>query len=215
MKPTYEEFIELVEFLNDIENDEDIFIKLGRFFPELTAEQEIELGFIYENKDKDQYDKFMESDILYDPEGKSVPKDRQHWKLTLKLMDDIYTSLLISDINQNSKMQYMDAKDLTPLYSTVTSGNAPYTMSRVLFSKKYPNRLNDILDIEKYSNDLQLPDKFLRKLVAYLNKCKKESEFDIFLRTLKSRLYVLYMDKELEEESNQTFKETILAVVEY
>lgn len=211
MKPEFKEFIELLDFLNKIDNGEDIYLKLGRFFPKLSAEEEIELVYIYEEKDEGKYDEFMKNEIFYDPEGRSKPEPRHHWQIVLKLIEQLYDS--VKDNPTERELQVIHAKTLEPLYSV--SGETSYTMSRAVFLKKFPEQMNKILDIEQNITDLELPDEFMRRFGRYLSTMRKVSDFDVFVSNIKTRLYILKADKDLMNPVNEEFKETILAVSNY
>jgi hypothetical protein len=70
----YNDFIELVDYLNSLSDGAAIAL-IGKFFPNLTAVQELELNQVMESRDEDDYNLFKNEypEMEIDPKGKSEP----------------------------------------------------------------------------------------------------------------------------------------------
>jgi len=219
----FENFLELVRYLDSI-TEESASLAIGGFFPSLTAIQELELNHIIEMKEKDLFEKFKSDypDIEIDPEGTSIPIQKNYWEVAEKALNHVYdlafNSLKKSNFKDNSpaseNTQIYNAKTLSCLKNIEYISPALYYPNRKLFLDKFPQI--SFLSIE--SAELNLKKKgvnsesFLSYVIFYCKK-KKYENFATFIDHLFRRIDVLSSDKDMSSYSNIDFLDSINSII--
>jgi len=231
----YEELVSLVEYLRSISTSEeemknqDVLINIERFFPTLTAVQELEFNKIItdillkeETAEKDFNDfKELNPNVEIDPDGKSIPTKKNYWEINIASLDNIYLMALNilkeNNFKDPNKFKYntqvYNAKNLTPFINRgkITSN---YIFNRQLYLKKNENQLINQKALRRYESLLK--EKvgsvdLLNSLLDYI-KDKKYEEYSLFVNHLFERIELLCKDVNLEHPSNKEFYEKILEI---
>jgi hypothetical protein len=216
---TFEDFIQLVNYLESA-TEGAAMAAIGNFFPELSALQELELGYIVDTKDEASFERFRNEhpDLVIDPSGKTEPSEKNYWEIKEKALnhayDSAFNSLSQEGFQDRSKSkintQIYNAKTLAALKNMEYSDPSIYPFKRKLFidknqelSNREFNRIEDILK----SIGLE-PSKFMIYVLNYC-KDKKYDSFNFFLDHLFSRIELLSDDKEKVSEYNKSFYDSI------
>jgi hypothetical protein len=230
----YENFIELLEYLEEMADTEDKEEKLRfseeriqNFFPTLSALQEIEISLVISNKDKEMFEQFKNQypELEVDETGKSKPNKKDYWQLKEKALESIH-EVALKYLNSKGKKnpdmkslnkQVCDAKSLECLENKgIHNERNTYYFLKKLFINKYPNDSVvsnfNFLKFEKAMSEIGLNyHKFFMMVINHCNTKKKRDDFVIFLDHLFRRIELLLSDKNLKSENNKRFLDTIKA----
>jgi hypothetical protein len=219
----YTNFLELLEYLESVTGDAAISV-IGNFFPNLTALQEIELGYIIDSKDEKSFERFKEEypDLEIDPEGKAQPKDKNYWEVTEKALnytfDAAFSNLKHNNFKDDSQnkgnSQVYNAKTLAGLKNIDFQEPSMYPFKRKLFidkNKQLSHREFNRIESLLRSLDID-PNKLLIYVIAYC-KDKKYENYNLFLDHVFKRIELLVEDKNLVSNSNKDFLESINAII--
>ncbi len=228
----YSNFIELVEYLKSISGEENedgkmgfVLNRMGNFFPELTSLQELELGYVLDNLDKEKYERFRDNnpDIRVDETGKSSPSKKDYWMIKEKALNHLFdmaqNNLKSKDFKDNHPdrldTQVHNAKTLSPLKNMQKQDSIAYAFKRALFFKKFSFMpAEDFVKYEKHMEELGVEDYtvFLNYFLSYCYN-KKYKNFSIFFEHVLKRIEILYSDKDLKSQFNKDFLEAIKSIV--
>jgi len=235
----FEDLVELLEYLENISGKETpeerisfVEERIGNFFPNLSALQELEFSFIINNRDRQSFETFRASypDLEIDTEGRSTPKEKAYWQIREKALESIYTFAL-EDLQNNSfidksknkiNTQVYNAKNLSILKNMEETRSQAYIYiyQRKLFLDRWKGhyiinqkRFNEIEKILATVIDGNDVPSFLMKVVLYC-KNKNEKDFSVFLEHMFERIEILGLDGSLSSESNKQFLENIKTVID-
>jgi hypothetical protein len=230
----YENFVELLEYLEELADTESEEEKLRfseeriqNFFPTLSALQEIELSLVISKKDKDMFEQFKSQypDLEVDETGTSKPNKKDYWELREKSLESVHQiaeDYLKSKGRKNPDMkslnkQVCNAKSLDCLENEgINNEKNTYYFLRKLFLDRHPkdavaNQFN-FLKFEKALEELGLNyHKFFTMVIIHCNSKKSRDEFVVFLDHLFRRIELLLSDKKLKSDNNRKFLDAINA----
>lgn len=216
----YENFKELLLFLKEkYETPTELLSGLQKFFPNLTAVQEMELMYVcdailneLEYAEK-LFTGFIEKypEIEVDETGKSEPAKKAYWELELETLEVMYKNskdymkahkrdMTKSKVHE----QTINARELTCLMSMPKS-NVPYLYRRVLYLKNNPKGIqaSEFDKAEKELEQLNISREVLGVFLAYLQKTQKNVSQNTFTKHFLSRL--LLATKDQNNEINKKF----------
>jgi hypothetical protein len=221
----YSNFIELIDYLNSISDNNAISV-IGSFFPSLTAVQELEMSYIIDSRDERAFEKFKIDypDLEVDVEGKSEPSRKDYWEITERSLNYTY-ELAFSNLKSNNfrdeslnrgNTQIYNAKTLAVLKNMNAEDDRAYFMRRKLFLDKGENYIvsqEKFNKIEKIISELGLDSsKFMVYVLNHIKE-KKFENYRLFLEHLFKRIELLSLDKDLKSASNKDFVDNIKTVI--
>jgi hypothetical protein len=231
----FENLVELLEYLENISNKETkeerlnfVEERIGNFFPNLSAIQEIELSYIINNRDRDSFELFKASypNLGIDVEGRSVPKDKNYWEIRETSLESVYQFALeelskyeVDKSKYRINSQVYNAKTLDELKNMSPHRPDLYIYQRKLFLDRWrginltdPREFNRV---EKLLIDIlgEKTNAFLIDVVEYCKSKNDARQFLTFLEHLFERIEILSLDKELTSETNRLFLENINTII--
>jgi hypothetical protein len=220
----FTEFLELVDYLESI-SEGGTQALIGRFFPFMSATEELELNYIIDTRNWGRFNAFKEAhpEMDVDPEGKTDPSPKDYWEVQLKSIEAVHemaSSYLnkskgIEDISNKPNTQIVSAKSLKPLLSMPHQDPAFYVPKKKLFLDKHTSGILNRARVEDAESSLRrlgiAPNTFMIYVFSYCSS-KKEENYKVFLDHLFRRLSILSEDSALKSQSNREFLEAIKSV---
>lgn len=223
---SFEDFIELVDYLDSI-SEGGTQALLGRFFPDISSTQELELSYVVETRNREFFESFKSKnpDIKMDPEGRSEPSRKNYWEIELKSLDSVHAMASdylsrhsgIEDVQNKPNTQVANAKSLSCLASMPKMDPSFYVIKRKMFLDK--NVIPSINGgrIERAEASLRslgiAPNTFLTYFFAYCSP-KKPDNYRIFADHVLRRLVLLSQPGAMESQSNVDFLAAVKSVSE-
>lgn len=195
-----------------------IMKSMCRFFPELTALQEVELSSVIDNLDESEYNLFKEKypNIYIDSTGKSEPRKKNYYEVRLETLATLYKFCKESKDDKFNK-EIIEAKDLGCLKEKKYMGGV--LTRKLLFSK--PDAFIDFSHWKEYENFFknfigkQKADIFLGQILGYVKENKNKKNF---VNNIVSRMDCLMLEQDKEKTikhaENAQFLENINSVIE-
>ena len=234
---SFENLVELLEYLENISDKETreerlTFVeeRIGNFFPNLSALQELELSFIVNNRDKDSFEIFKASypDLEIDNTGRSTPKDKNYWEIRHTSLESVY-QFALEELSKSDKdktkykinTQVYNAKTLDDLKNMNPKRPDLYMFQRKLFLDKWrglqitdPREFNNIERIlSSILKDEKKTSAFLVNVIEYCKPKNNAHEFETFLNHLFERIKILGLDTSLSSEVNRQFLDNINTII--
>jgi hypothetical protein len=234
---TFNNLLELVDYLKILSQKETLeeqinFVedRLGGFFPNLNANQELELFYIVNNKDEVAFNIFKEQnkDMDVDETGMSQPSQKNYWEIKEKALESIYSAALEKlekrDFKDSSKhrihTQVYWAKNLNCFKNIKIENISPlvsYSYRKKVFLNKFLNDpiLNEftINKIEKHLTSFNIDYKKFFELFFKFVENKKRDNFILFTEHLFKRIELMSSDKDLISVNNKQFKDNLENVI--
>jgi hypothetical protein len=222
----FSEFLELVDYLESI-SEGGTQALIGRFFPFMSATEELELNYIIDTRDQGKFNAFRDAhpEMDVDPEGKTDPSPKDYWEVQLKSIEAVHemaSSYLdkrkgIEDISNKPNTQIVSAKSLKPLLSMPHQDPAFYVPKKKLFIDKHESGTLNKARIEDAESTLRrigvAPNTFMIYVFAYCSS-KKEENYKVLLDHLFRRLSILSEDSALKSQENRDFLHAVKSVSE-
>jgi hypothetical protein len=222
----FDEFLELADYLESI-SEGGTQALIGRFFPFMSATEELELNYVIDTRDRSQFERFRDShpEMEVDPEGRTEPSKKDYWEVHLKSIDSVHEMASkylerndgVEDIPGKPNTQIRNAKSLEALWRMPFQDPSYYVMKRKLFMDKHstgiinPERLSSA---EATLRSLGIaPNTFMVYLFAYCSS-KKFENYRVFADHVLRRISLLGEDGNLKSESSRSFLEAIKRVSE-
>jgi hypothetical protein len=221
----YKEFVDLIDFLEGV-SEGGAIESIGKFFPQMTAVQEMELGYIIDSKNEEAFNRFKSDypDMEIDAEGKSTPIKKDYWEITEKSLNYTFQMALEelkgSDFRDKSSdkanTQIYNAKTLSCLKNMEKLDPSIYYFKRKLFIEKNASYISDsqFNDVEDILKRLGVKHQSFMNYVVEYCKEKKYKNFRLFIDHLFRRIDILSLDLSLKSASNKEFLESIKSVVD-
>ena len=188
--------------------------KIFRFFPNVSTAQTLQLSYLFENilekaeKAEELFSILKISEIYKDLEidlsGRSKIKNKKFWEIKLESLEQLF---LIAQQNKEISInkQIINGKTLDCLKNIKRNDYDSLEkkfLSKNIISKKKFDEIKE--KVKKIFSNID----FLEIIFFYCNS-KENSEIEFFLSHLFTRIELLFQDKELENEVNKIFFETI------
>jgi hypothetical protein len=223
---SFGELVELIDYLDSVsEGGTQAFI--GRFFPNLTAVQELELGYVIDSRDEKAFEKFRSDypDMDIDPEGRSEPSEKRYWEIGERSLNYTYDLALAylksrnfrEDIPNKPNTQIYNARTLAFLKNMPWQDPSFYVGRKKLFMDKNgrgPLSPERVSEAESKLRSLGVPpNKFMTYLFSYCEN-KKYENYRVVVDHLFRRIDILSEDKDLSSQSNRDFLDAIKSISE-
>jgi hypothetical protein len=213
----FTEFLELVDYLESI-SEGGTQALIGRFFPFMSATEELELNYVIDTREQTRFEAFREAhpDMEVDPEGKTEPSKKDYWEVHLKSIEAVHEMASkylekrggIEDLQNKPNTQITSARSLKPLLSMPRQDPAFYVPKRKLFLDKHPNGAlskQRVEDAEKRLRNLKIaPNSVMTAMFAFCSS-KKPENYRVFVDHFLRRLEILSEDSELKSDVNRDF----------
>lgn len=228
----YEELVHLVNFLkgsnpNDSyeKKNENVFRRVGLFFPEFDAVQEVKFFSIISSilqdpaSGKSTFEAFKSAypEVKVYRDGSGSPTRKKYWTIRLDSLEQMFISISQKEKLLTAEKQILEAKTLVNLNGVKPTAAYPIT-KKIYFRSTNNIEINEniVAKLEKMLKEMNLSTEVLNKFMTkYMGK--NWGTIRNWFKHFESRLDILYIEyKEnggiLENDVNKEFLENLKRV---